>query len=353
MQKILLIHQFKIQHYRVSIYNYLSKYLAEKGYSLIVVSNGIDESNTHSIDFNYHQINLTATNLFAKINQLKPAAVIFFVNLKNIYLFPVLLYAKLRSIKAIYWGPSRDMQDKNDRIKNFLYSLEHWLADAILLYTKGVKQYIRPRFLHKTFVANNTLNTTLYDAIDNDRQGTLAKYGIKTKKNIIYMGRMQRRKRIGDLIQAFKKLDGTDIGVVLAGPDSEGVLDNLNEKNVYKIGPLYGEKAIEILQSCDVCCLPGAVGLSIVDAFYCGLPLVTEAVDHGPEIIYFKDGVNGFMVQKGDIEALTEKLNLLLSDNDLRTRFSKAARDEIESNGHISTMSEGFLSALNFVFNKD
>lgn len=101
---------------------------------------------------------------------------------------------------------------------------------------------------------------------------------------------------------------------------------------------MYGDKAISLLSARDVYCLPGAVGLSIIDAFFCGLPIVIENVRHGPEICYFKDGVNGFMVGKGDVLDLAEKVELLLDDDDLRRRFSEAAINEIETAGHIDNM---------------
>jgi glycosyltransferase involved in cell wall biosynthesis len=99
-----------------------------------------------------------------------------------------------------------------------------------------------------------------------------------------------------------------------------------------------------------VYCLPGAIGLSIVDAFYCGLPVVTENVVHGPEIMYLKDGVNGFITPVGDIPQLTAMLKMLLTDDVLRRRFSLAAKSEIMTNGHIDRMCEGFRDALNFAF---
>ena len=95
--------------------------------------------------------------------------------------------------------------------------------------------------------------------------------------------------------------------------------------------------------------MPGAVGLSIVDAFYCGLPVVTEEGEESPEIMYLKDGVNGFIVPNGDIQQLAAKLQLLLEDDALRAQFSLAAKNEIMTNGHIDNMCKGFRDALRFV----
>ena len=44
----------------------------------------------------------------------------------------------------------------------------------------------------------------------------------------------------------------------------------------------------------------------------------------GPAAIV-KDGQNGFLVPEGDIEQLAEKLLVLIEDDDMRRRFSKAA----------------------------
>ena len=76
---------------------------------------------------------------------------------------------------------------------------------------------------------------------------------------------------------------------------------------------------------------------------------IPEKVDHAPEIMYLKEGENGFIVDKGDIKGLSKKLRLLLDDDMLRNQFSQAAKKEIETNGHINNMAKGFLEALRFV----
>jgi glycosyltransferase involved in cell wall biosynthesis len=65
--------------------------------------------------------------------------------------------------------------------------------------------------------------------------------------------------------------------------------------------------------------------------------------------MYLKDGVNGFIIPEGDIEQLTEKLKILLTNDALREKFSQAARNEIITNGHIDRMCEGFVNALQYV----
>jgi glycosyltransferase involved in cell wall biosynthesis len=178
------------------------------------------------------------------------------------------------------------------------------------------------------------------------REEVLAEYGIGTKKNIICMGRMQKRKRVDVLVKALSLMNRPDIGLILVGPDTEGILDRIKGDNIYKLGSIYGDKKFDLLSASDVYCLPGAVGLSIIDAFHCGLPIVTEDGDESAEIMYLKNGVNGFVVPRGNIVEMAKKIELLLDNDSLRRQFSNAAKQEIKENGNIDKMCAGFRDAL-------
>jgi glycosyltransferase involved in cell wall biosynthesis len=351
MTKVILVHQAEIQHYRVPIYSYLSSYLRAKGFEITVVSQGIEQKNPHMVEFDYRKETLTLFRLSKLFVREKPVVVIFWIN-PNYYIFPLILFAKYLGIKVIHWGQHRDLQDPHNPIKNIIYFITQWLDDAIILYSQKLKETIVRYFHAKTFVANNTLNVLSYAMASASPSETKRRYGISAKKNIIYLGRMQKRKRIGDLVKAFRMISSDDLGLILAGPDNEGILNNVSGERIYKIGPVYGRDSISLLNAADVYCMPGAIGLGIVDALYCGLPVVTENVRHGPEIMYLKNGVNGFMVEADDINDLAKKLELLIKDNELRARFSKAAREEISINGHIDRLCEGFYQALQYINNK-
>ena len=347
MKNILLINKEEVPHYRVPVYNYLTEYL--KGYDLhlTIVSQGVQKDSPHSVQFPYKRIKLDFWNLARLFVSMKPDAVVFWLNFE-FYKFPVLLVAKILGIKILYWGHGRDLEDPENSLKNIVYSVEHWMDDAIILYAEHLKKYIRGAFLSKTFVANNTLNMTIYRASRPPKEEVKRRYRIPAAKNVICMGRMQRRKRIGDLVEAFRALRLEGVGLILAGPDDDGILRGIEDPGIYKVGPVYGEESLDLLSAADVYCLPGHLGLGIVDAFYCGLPVVTEDVLHAPEIMYLKDGLNGFIVPEGDIGQLSEKLAILLTDERQRELFSKAAREEIMTNGHINKFCEGFRDALHY-----
>jgi glycosyltransferase involved in cell wall biosynthesis len=350
MKRVLLLHGGIIAHYRVPIYGYLSNYLKRYGFELIVASDEIQSLTPDAIKFQYFKMHLSVLSIARLIHRQQIDIIIDYLELKHLYLFPTHFVAKwILNKKMITWGHARDLLDTDAMIKNLAYAAHQSGCAAIILMAEHLKKYVPGRFHKKVFISNNTLFLD-YKGLPPGvtKENILAEYGIKTKKNIICTGRMQKRKRLDHLAQALVQMSRPDIGLILVGPDTEGILHKIEGDNIFKLGPIYGERKFDLLSSADIYCLPGAVGLSIVDAFYCGLPFVTEEGDESAEIMYLKDGLNGFIVPKDDISILSQKLLLLLDDDALRNRFSDAAKREIEENGSMEKFCSGFRDALSY-----
>ncbi len=120
----------------------------------------------------------------------------------------------------------------------------------------------------------------------------------------------------------------------------------LKDRTSTNLGPIYGDERFDLLSAADVYCIPGAVGLSIVDAFHCGLPFVTEEGDESAEIAYLKHGENGFVVPRGDVNELARSLLLLLDNDDLRRRFSQRLGRRYAVNASIERLCEGFVACI-------
>ena len=63
---------------------------------------------------------------------------------------------------------------------------------------------------------------------------------------------------------------------------------------------------------------------SLIEADAIGRPIITSNSVGCKETVI--DGENGFLIAPKDVDALTEKLDLLLSDKELREKMGKAAR---------------------------
>lgn len=347
-KKVVLLHQREILHYRVAIYNRLSDYLRQRGWSLVVVAQGVQQDSPHAVNFELQTVAARTTHILRALRAQRPQAVILFVNARERYLFPVLFALRWWRIPAIYWGHGVDLEHKHSHIKRIVYGLEYRLCTALILYSGDQRKYIAPRLHRKTFIARNTIDTSLLKFSGRAAEEVLAKYGIATRRNIICVGRLQRRKRIGDLVAAFERIAGDDRGLILVGPDVDGCVRDVRHARIYKLGALFGDQLTALLEAADVYCMPGHVGLSIVDALFYGLPFVTEDVDHAPEIMYLKHGVNGYMVPAGDIDALAARLDTLLKDDVLRAQFSNAARRTIAEEASMELMFAGFVEALSY-----
>ena len=66
-------------------------------------------------------------------------------------------------------------------------------------------------------------------------------------------------------------------------------------------------------------------GMVLVEAMACGLPVVSFACPCGPKDIV-TDGVDGFLVENGNVNALADKLSLLMYDENLRLSMSIAGQ---------------------------
>jgi glycosyltransferase involved in cell wall biosynthesis len=69
------------------------------------------------------------------------------------------------------------------------------------------------------------------------------------------------------------------------------------------------------------------LGLSLLEAMASGTPVVASSVGGVPEIV--QDGVTGFLVPPGDVEALRARVEQLLSDKPLARRMGMHAREHV------------------------
>jgi glycosyltransferase involved in cell wall biosynthesis len=223
MIRVLLLHGGRIPHYRVPVYNYLNSYLKRYGFEFIVASSGILPDNPHAIDFQYAEMSLSILNISRFIYRQQIDVIILFVDMRHMYLFPIYLIAKgFLGRKMVWWGQGRDLADRDARIKNMAYAIEHAFCDSIILYAEHLKRYVRRCYHKKIFVANNTLYINYPGLPSEAREKVLAEYGIQTKKNIICVGRLQKRKRLEDLVAVHTYMNRSDIGLILVGPIQTG-----------------------------------------------------------------------------------------------------------------------------------
>jgi glycosyltransferase involved in cell wall biosynthesis len=84
---------------------------------------------------------------------------------------------------------------------------------------------------------------------------------------------------------------------------------------------------VPFLQASDVLVQPShyeAFPVTVIEAMACGLPVVASWV--GGLCDYLIDGENALVCPPGDVAALADRLDTILTDADLRTRLAQAGR---------------------------
>lgn len=102
----------------------------------------------------------------------------------------------------------------------------------------------------------------------------------------------------------------------------------------------------ELLKECHIMAFPSyymeGLPKSLIEANAIGRPIITSNSVGCKETVI--DGYNGFLIQPKDVDALTDKLDLLISDKELRAKMGKNARKYAEEYFSIEVVKERHLS---------
>lgn len=111
----------------------------------------------------------------------------------------------------------------------------------------------------------------------------------------------------------------------------------------------YRTDILDLLKQCHIMAFPSyymeGLPKSLIEADAIGRPIITSNSVGCKETLV--DGYNGFLIQPKDVDALTAKLDLLLSDKELRIKMGKNARKYAEDYFSIEVVKERHLAIYN------
>lgn len=155
---------------------------------------------------------------------------------------------------------------------------------------------------------------------------------------ILFLGRLGKRKGIYDLLEALKKvrLNYPNVKLLCGGDgEIEKAKDYARQlaisESVEILGWVAGLEKQSLLDRATLYVLPSyneGLPMGILEAMSNGLPVVASTVGGIPDAV--ENGVEGILVNPGDIEGLTSAILLLLQDGALRERMAAAGRKKIE-----------------------
>ena len=144
---------------------------------------------------------------------------------------------------------------------------------------------------------------------------------------------LQKKKGVTYLIEAMEKVDAKLI-IVGDGPLRKNLEEQAAEMKdkVAFLGAKTHEQLKKIYASSDVFVAPSVTakdgdkegfGLVFLEAMASGLPVIGSNSGGIPSIV--KDTENGFLVKEKDVDDLGEKINLLITDQELYRKYSENA----------------------------
>lgn len=356
-KRVLLISN-RVMHYRVSVYNYFWRRFREKGWKFVVLTNELQHENQNRCLFELVELPFDFFRYREEIRRIDPDAVILFLHLKDRILWPLIHWLKLSGIPVALWTKARNLDDQDNWFRNAFFDYLHLISDGLILYTSSLRRFISKWHQTKVFVANNTLNFEDFPQISEFKESIKQELGIPFKKVVLFAGRIgeeKNRKKVDHLIDIFRELDRKDVGLVIVGSGlSEELRARMNPSNTIYLGEVHdpeNRQISRIFKMADVCSIPGHVGLGLNQAFFWGLPMITELGKQPPEIEYLRDGENGFIVPEDDRVALRNRVVFLMDNDEERMRMSANARHDILSYASTEGMFSGFLSCLEYISN--
>ena len=145
---------------------------------------------------------------------------------------------------------------------------------------------------------------------------------------VLFAGGMGQRKGLGDLFNAVKILNTKNIELVVLGSPLAPLDFYKNEFQDFRYESTRpNAKVLELMQSCDVFCLPSIVegrALVMQEAMSQGLPLIITENSGGSDLIM--EGKTGFLVPIRSPQAIAEKISWFLDNRSMIPEMSNAAR---------------------------
>lgn len=195
---------------------------------------------------------------------------------------------------------------------------------------------------HKIYESSNTL------AVDN--------HGFSpeiTRTSFLYVGRLQERKKLTDLIIAFEDILKINPMLTLEfigeGIIKENLIETAKRLNISASVNFHGKctdpkKLKDLFQKSLAYVSPGHVGLGVLHAFAYGCPVITNAnAYHAPEFVNIKNGQNSLLFDE-EKSTLFSVMKMMIDEPGLSKKLGQKAYELYSTTRTIEVMVDNLVS---------
>jgi glycosyltransferase involved in cell wall biosynthesis len=220
--------------------------------------------------------------------------------------------------------------------------------DGLIAYSqRGADEYAELGFpREKIFVAHNSVSAPPNLPADR-RPATVDRF------TILFVGRLQARKRIDLLLRACARLQSKPRLVIVGdGPERESLETLAREfyPSAEFTGARHGDELAPYFAEADLFVLPGTGGLAVQEAMSYGLPVIVAQGD-GTQDDLVRPG-NGWQIPPGDFDALLAAMKDALSDAARLRRMGEESYRTVKEEINIERMVETVVRAVNSLTGK-
>lgn len=206
--------------------------------------------------------------------------------------------------------------------KYFLYVFRK--VDKVIVLTKSWKNFFL-QFIDESKI--DIVSNFTFLPNDNCKEISIK----KDKIEILFLGRLGKRKGTYDLIDAAEVLKNRNnkFKIILAGDgEIERCKEIISQKELHDfidvVGWIGKEEKVKYLKESDILVLPSyfeSFGLSLIEAMSYKIPVIASWGGEMSEVV--RDGIDGMLITPGNVEELADKIEILIKDDDIRKKFSE------------------------------
>ena len=171
------------------------------------------------------------------------------------------------------------------------------------------------------------------------------------RRNVVFVGVDWERKGGPELLEAFgrvrARLENATLTIV-------GCQPNVSAPNVTVVGPVPSNRVSYYLAHATVFAMPSRrepFGIVFLEAMRAGLPVVALNLGATPDFVI--DGETGYKVDPGDVDALAQRLEMLLGDPEKCRDMGQRARALVESRYSWERAQQAMWASIREVLSRD
>lgn len=280
----------------------------------------------------------------------KPEVLIMEANPRYLSSYGAIRWMKSRGKAALGWGLGSPAGTggwsslRKDWRQNFIRQF-----DGLITYShRGAEEYAKLGFPpEKIFTAPNAAVSRPVQAPPNRPNQFIADRAV-----ILFVGRLQARKRVDELIRACTALPEELQPILWVVGDGPMRLElEALAKEVYPrarfFGAMHGSELERQFTRADLFVLPGTGGLAVQQAMSFGLPVIVGQADGTQADLVQPE--NGWSLLAGSSESLANAMQQALSDVSRLRKMGMESYRIVKDEINLETMVQAFVGAVNSV----